>query len=218
MLRWNHPLYGSIYPPFILYLAKEGGILEELEKKIFDNASAAIYKTSQEYDGEFKISINITAKSLFWDIESYISECLSKYNIPAKRLWVEITEQDMISNADFVIDKLKRLKNYGHVLLIDDFGMGHTSLIYLQSNYFGVVKLDGSLISHLEENPTNQKIVASIVELGNELDIKVIAEYVETPAQQRMLEQLGCTWYQGYLYSKPLTLDDFIAYLKECNA
>ena len=123
----------------------------------------------------------------------------------------------MISNADFVIDKLKRLKNYGHVLLIDDFGMGHTSLIYLQSNYFGVVKLDGSLITHLEDNPTNQKIVASIVELGNELDVKVIAEYVETYAQQQMLEQLGCNWYQGYLYSKPLTLEDFITYIKEYN-
>lgn len=218
LLRWNHPLYGSIYPPFILYLAKEGGILEQLEKKIFDKASEAIYKTGQEYDGEFKISINITAKSLFWDIETYISECLNKYNISPKRLWVEITEQDMISNADFVIDKLKRLKNYGHVLLIDDFGMGHTSLIYLQSNYFGVVKLDGSLITHLEDNPTNQKIVASIVELGNELDVKVIAEYVETDAQQQMLEQLGCNWYQGYLYSKPLTLDDFITYIKEFNA
>lgn len=218
LLRWEHPLYGSIYPPFILYLAKEGGILEKLEKKIFDTATNAIYQTKQQYDGEFKISINITAKSLFWDIESYIAECLKKYNVPAKCLWVEITEQDMISNADYVIDKLKRLKNYGHVLLIDDFGMGHTSLIYLQSNYFGVVKLDGSLITNLETNLTNQKIVASIVELGKELDVKVIAEYVETKEQQHILKQLGCIWYQGFLYSKPLSLDNFIIYIKECNA
>lgn len=218
LLRWNHPLYGFIYPPFILYLAKEGGILEDLEKKIFDKAISAIHQTTLEYRGDFKISINITAKSLYWDIEDYISKSLQRYNIPANRLWVEITEQDMISNADFVIEKLKRLKNYGHVLLIDDFGMGHTSLIYLQSNYFGVVKLDGSLIRDLENNPTNQKIISSIVELGNDLNIKVIAEYVETPEQQQLLEQLGCIWYQGYLYSKPVTLNEFIAYIKECNA
>ena len=217
LLRWNHPLYGFIYPPFILYLAKEGEILEQLERRIFDMASRAIQKTEQEYDGDFKISVNITAKSLLWDIEACIKDCLEKYNIPASRLWVEITEQDVISNADYVIDKLERLKNFGHVLLIDDFGMGHTSLVYLQSNYFGVVKLDGSLVKKLEENKTNQKIVASIVELGNELNVKVIAEYVETKQQRDLLHDLGCNWYQGYLFSKPVELDVFIAYMKEYN-
>ena len=101
-------------------------------------------------------------------------------------MWVEITEQDVITNADAVIDKMQRLKHCGHVLLIDDFGMGHTSLIYLQSNYFGVVKLDGSLVKKILDNKTNQKIVASIVELGNELGVKVIAEYVETEEQRNM--------------------------------
>lgn len=217
LLRWKHPLYGFIYPPLIIYLAKEGGLLPQLETRVFDMASAAVKKTSQEYGGEFKISVNITAKSLLWDIESCIESCLRKYDIPAERLWVEITEQDVITNADAVIDKMQRLKNCGHVLLIDDFGMGHTSLIYLQSNYFGVVKLDGSLVKKILDNKTNQKIVASIVELGNELGVKVIAEYVETEEQRNMLKDLGCYWYQGYLFSKPVDLDTFIAFIKEYN-
>ena len=132
-------------------------------------------------------------------------------------MWVEITEQDVITNADAVIDKMQRLKNCGHVLLIDDFGMGHTSLIYLQSNYFGVVKLDGSLVKNLMDNETNQKIISSIVELGRELDVKIIAEYVETAEQRDLLKKLGCIWYQGYLYSKPVPLDDFIQCIKEHN-
>ena len=217
LLRWKHPLYGFIYPPFILYLAKEGGILEQLERRIFDKVSKAIKKTGEEYDGDFKISVNITAKSLLWDIETCIQECLDGYGIPEERLWVEITEQDVISNAEFVIDKMERLKKRGHVLLIDDFGMGHTSLVYLQSNYFGVVKLDGSLVKRLEENKTNQKIVASIVELGNELNVKVIAECVETENQRDLLKALGCNWYQGFLFSKPVELDAFIEYMRECN-
>lgn len=217
LLRWNHPMYGFIYPPLIVYLAKQGGILPDLERRIFDMAGAAIQKTSQEYDGKFKISVNITAKSLLWDVETCIDECIKKYEIPPEYMWLEITEQDMITNADFVVDKLKRLKNCGHVLLIDDFGMGHTSLIYLQSNYFGVVKLDGSLVKHLLDNPTNQKIVASIVELGTELGVKVIAEYVETQEQCQKLQELGCVWYQGYLFNKPIALDEFISYMKECN-
>lgn len=217
LLRWVHPLYGFIYPPLIIYLAKEGGILPELEERIFDTAAKAIKKTSQEYHGEFKISINITAKSLLWDIESCIDASLKKYDIPANRMWLEITEQDVISNSEFVVDKLKRLNSKGHTLLIDDFGMGHTSLIYLQSNFFGVVKLDGSLIKTLLENQTNQKIVASIVDLGKELNVSVIAECVETEEQRDELKELGCNWYQGYLFSKPVSLDEFISCIKEHN-
>lgn len=217
LLRWNHPLYGYIYPPLIVYLAREGGILPDLERRIFDITAAAIKKTSQEYDGKFKISVNITAKSLLWDVESCIESCIEKYGITPESMWIEITEQDVITNAEFVIDKLERLKNCGHILLIDDFGMGHTSLVYLQSNYFGVVKLDGSLVKHILDSRTNQKIVASIVELGNELGVKVIAEYVETEEQRQKLKELGCNWYQGYLFHKPISLEEFIAYMKECN-
>lgn len=217
LLRWNHPLYGMIFPPLIIYLAKEGGVLQELEEKLFDMAGAAIKKTSQEYGEDFKISVNITAKSLLWDVESCIAASLKKHDIPAERMWIEITEQDVISNADMVIDKLKRLDAHGHTLLIDDFGMGHTSLIYLQHDFFRVVKLDGSLVKNITESKTNQKIVASVVELGRELNVEVIAEYVETEEQRDKLHSLGCHWYQGYLYSKPIPLDEFIAFIKSYN-
>ena len=217
LLRWQHPLYGFIYPPLIMYLAKEGGILEQVETNVFEMAAGAIKKTEEAYDGEFKISVNITAKSLLWDIEACIEKCVKKYDIPTRRLWIEITEQDVISNAQQVIDKLQRMKNAGHTLLIDDFGMGHTSLVYLQSGYFEVVKLDGSLVKKLLDSKSSQKIVASIVELGKELDITVIAEYVETEEQRDKLLELGCKWYQGYLYSKPILLEEFIVYIKKGN-
>lgn len=217
LLRWNHPLYGMIYPPLIIYLAKEGEILSKLEQKLFDMAGAAIKHTGEEYGDNFKISVNITAKSLLWDVEACIDQALAKYDIPANRLWIEITEQDVISNADMVMDKLTRLDAKGHTLLIDDFGMGHTSLMYLQHNFFRVVKLDGSLVRNIDENVTNQKIVASVVELGRELGVEIIAEYVETENQRDLLNTLGCHWYQGYLYSKPVYLDEFIDFMKRCN-
>ena len=217
LIRWNHPLYGFIFPPLIIYLAKEGGILSMLEEKLFDMAGAAIKKTGEEYAGEFKISVNITAKSLLWDVEKSIDSSLEKYNIPAKRMWIEITEQDVISNADTVLDKLRRLDAKGHTLLIDDFGMGHTSLNYLQHNVFKVVKLDGSLVKKLEEKQTNQKIVASVVELGHDLGVEVIAEFVETEKQRDLLNDFGCHWYQGYLYSKPIPLDEFITFINDYN-
>ena len=214
LIRWNHPLFGFIYPPLIIYLAKEGGILPKLEQLLFEMACEAIHTTEQEFDGNFKISVNITAKSLLWDIESCINENMEKYHISPEKLWIEITEQDMIANSNIVIDKLSRLKKVGHTLLIDDFGMGHTSLLYLQSNYFNVVKLDGSLVKKILDIKTNQKIISSIVKLGSELGVEVIAEYVETEQQKDKLLELGCERYQGYLFSKPVSLEEFIGYLK----
>lgn len=214
LLRWQHPLFGFIYPPLIIYLAKEGGLLPKLEQLLVDMACNAIKTTGEQYDGNFKISINITAKSLLWDIETCIHDNLEKYHISPEKLWIEITEQDMVANSNIVVDKLSRLKQVGHTLLIDDFGMGHTSLLYLQSNYFNVVKLDGSLVKKILDSTTNQKIISSIVKLGAELGIEIIAEYVETNKQKEKLLELGCKQYQGYLFSKPVSLEEFISYLK----
>ena len=217
LLRWKHPVYGNIYPPLIVYLAKEGNLLEKVEEQIFEIATEAIEETAKVYDGHFKISVNITARSLLWDIEACIKKKMRKHNVEPDKLWIEITEQEMITHSDMVINKINRLKKVGHVLLIDDFGMGHTSLLYLQSNYFDVVKLDGSLVKNLLKNTTNQKIVKSVVELADTLDVKVIAEYVETEEQRDLLSSLGCKWYQGYLYSKPVELKEFIYILCEYN-
>lgn len=218
LLRWQHTDYGFIYPPLIIYLATEGGILPELEQEIVDMAVEAIRQIRESYKEDFKISINITAHSLNWEIEEYIKTKLKEYQIPAEKLWLEITEQDVLMNSEMVTRKIQQLKEDGHKLLIDDFGMGHTSLIYLQSDYFDVVKLDGSLVRHILEKETNQKIVASIVELGRKLGIKVIAEYVETEEQRQKLDELGCHCYQGYLYGKPMLLEEFVENLcRNCS-
>ena len=210
LLRWNHPQYGFIYPPLIIYLAKEGEILPDLERMLFDYAIKAIKQISKKCGNQFKISVNITAHSLNWEIEEYIDKKLQEYQVPAMQLWLEITEQDMLTNSEMVIRKINQLKAAGHKLLIDDFGMGHTSLIYLQSEHFDVVKLDGSLVREIIEKTTNQKIVASVIELAQKLNVKVVAEYVETEEQCNLLKELGCDWYQGYLYGKPMPLEEYI--------
>lgn len=216
LLRWNHPVFGFIYPPLIIYIAKAGGILPQLETLLFDTACSSIKRVSEEIGEDFKISVNITSQSLNWEgFEDCIEGALAKYQVPAKNLWLEITEQDMLSNSQLTVEKIERLKTKGHSFLIDDFGMGHTSLIYLQSNYFDVVKLDGSLVKSILTSTTNQKIVSSVVDLSKKLDIHVIAEFVETEDEKNTLCNLGCFWYQGYLYSPAIPLDKFIDFLGE---
>ena len=215
LLRWKHPFYGFIYPPLIIYLAKESGLLEDMEKFIIDSAVSSIVEISRQCGPNFKLSINLTAKSLLWDVDKYIDETLKKYNVPASQLWIEITEQDVLAKSTMVLEKLNNLKAQGHVMMIDDFGMGHTSILYLQSSNFGVVKLDGSLVKDILTNTTNQQIVSSIVTLADRLHIKIIAEFVETVEQRDKLLELGCKWYQGYLYEKPVPLAEFIDFMEE---
>ena len=113
-----------------------------------------------------------------------------------------------------MLDKIRRLKEQGHIFLIDDFGMGHTSLLYLQTNHFGVVKLDGSLTKDILQNDRNKNIITAITELGKSLHFKTIAEYVETEEQKNLLLVLGCDGFQGYYYSKPITLEELVPWME----
>ncbi len=216
LIRWNHPELGFIYPPLIIQLAKEAHILHKLEQFIFDEAARAVTQMKPETSSEFKVSVNITNESLEWDgIEQCIADVVEKYHIPNEWFCLEITEQDALSTSIDIADKIKNLKAKGHKFLIDDFGMGHTSLMYLQTSYFNVVKLDGSLTRDILDNERNSDIIGSIVYLGQSLDFKIIAEYVETREQRDELERLGCNAFQGYLYSKPLKLEDLLVWMEQ---
>lgn len=216
LIRWVHPVVGFIYPPLIIELAKEKSLLSKLEEFIFDEAAGAIARIQKSISSEFKISVNITNESLEWDgIEKCVENCVRKHQIPNEKLWLEITEQDALSSSIDIIDKLQRLKSKGHKFLIDDFGMGHTSLTYLQTNYFDVVKLDGALTQDVLENNRNSDIIASIVYLGQSLHFMTIAEFVETKEQRDELATLGCDAFQGYLYSKPISLEELVPWMEE---
>lgn len=216
LIRWNHPELGFIYPPLIIQLAKEAHNLHKLEQFIFDEAAGAVTQMKPETFSEFKVSVNITNESLEWDgIEQCIADVVEKYHIPNEWFCLEITEQDALSTSIDIADKIKNLKAKGHKFLIDDFGMGHTSLMYLQTSYFNVVKLDGSLTRDILDNERNSDIIGSIVYLGQSLDFKIIAEYVETREQRDELERLGCNAFQGYLYSKPLKLEDLLVWMEQ---
>lgn len=216
LLRWKHPIAGFIYPPLIIRLAKERKILHKIEEFLFDEAAGAIEELDKKLSSDFKVSVNITNESLEWDgIEKCIDESVKRHRISSEKLWLEITEQDALSSSFDIVEKLNYLKTKGHKFLIDDFGMGHTSLMYLQTNYFDVVKLDKALTKDILDNKRNSDIIGSIVYLGQSLHFTTVAEYVETQEQRDELERLGCDAFQGYLYSKPITLDELIPWMQK---
>lgn len=217
LLRWQYPEVGYIYPPLIIELAKERGILAELEHFVIHTACDALKELREEFlqDQKMKISVNITGTSLKNpNMVAMLEEAVEQHGVSRQNLWIEVTEQDAISSTEEVVGRLEKLHELGYHLLIDDFGMGHTSLVYLESSYFCVVKLDGSLTKECQ-NERYQEIISSITRLSHNLHFDVIAEYVETKEQREKLQELGCTGFQGYLYSPALPLEELKAWIRE---
>lgn len=216
LLRWNHPVVGMVYPPLIVRLAKEAGVLSKMEEIIFDTSASALSKIEKATENSFKLSVNITNESLLWDgFEKMVDESVKRYRISRENLWLEITEQDALSSSVDISEKMDHLKKKGHKLLIDDFGMGHTSLLYLQTSNFEIVKIDGRITRDAMHNDRYRDIIKSIVYLGNLLNFMTVAEFVETKEQAEMLKNLGVDAFQGYYYSMPVTLEELIDWIKK---
>ncbi|HCB93674.1 MAG TPA: hypothetical protein DEP57_07680 [Selenomonas sp.] len=219
LLRWDHPLAGFLYPPMIISIAKLGDYLPALEEFIFQESCRGIKKMNENLEGTYKISVNITGESLAYDeLEDNLDRAVRMAGIDPKQLWIEITEQDALAGTEENIERLHRLKKKGHKLLIDDFGMGHTSVAYLMTNQFDVVKLDGSITRDVIENTNSQHIVRSLTQLSKDMGLMVIAEFVDNVPQRNKLIELGCEIFQGYLYSKPVSMDEMLKLVKSGKA
>lgn len=208
LLRWIHPTYGMIYPPLVIRLAEESGKLLELEEKIFHAVIRDAKQLSEILSPEAKISINVTGETIQLDeFSDFLEDMQEAYPEYCNRIMLEITEQAAIQLDDNLIAKLTKIREMGYRLAIDDFSMGNTSIKYLQTNIFNVIKLDGSISRSVLNNERSYGIVASITKLASDLDIDVIAEFVENEKQRDILDKAECKWYQGELYGLALPLD-----------
>lgn len=210
LLRWEHPEYGMIYPPLVVQLAEESGILGQLEEGVFKAVIQDMQQLLPLLGKETKISVNVTGTTIQTEaFESFLRELQQKYPDYCSRICVEITEQVTLNFDDALIERLTRIHDMGYSLAIDDFSMGSTSIKYLQTNVFDLVKLDGGLSRNVLKNPRSRDIIASIASLTNNFGIQVLAEYVETEEQKKVLENAGCCLYQGYLYSPAVPVEKF---------
>ena len=217
LVRWNHDQLGLIPPPVIIAIAEESSLMDELGNWIFA-ASISQYNTFKEAGFEdIIVSVNITPSQLDNTLlaDDFIAICNS-LNIPPKCIEIEITEQAALGGANR-IKIINKLKEHGFHIAMDDFGMGHSSLMYLKEFNLSTIKLDGSLVKEILVNPSCCEIISSIVHLCKSMDIHIIAEFVETKEQRDLLEKLGCCCYQGYLYSKAVSPGDAISYFKSLS-
>lgn len=216
LLRWRHPVFDMIYPPLIIKLAHETAMLTQLEEYIFSAAAEGFGRIQRETGREVSLCVNVTPATLReTSLLPLLSRLITTYQIPKGMFCIEVTEQmTMMMNME-TETVFQKMKDMGLQIAIDDFSMGFTSIKYLQSSQFDLLKVDGNLVQGMNENPRCLDIIESVLHLAKALKFEVLAECVETEEQQKELEKLGCFHYQGYLFSPAVPLDDYISLLKE---
>ena len=216
LLRWKHSIGGFIYPPLVIILAKEEGFLDELGEYIINKACIDLKKSEKLLRNPVKFSVNISPDQLDDPkLPEQIKNIISSNDINPNMLGIEITEQIALSGSQIIIERINAIHNLGIKLIMDDFGMGHSSLIYLQNNNFDIVKLDGSLVKEILTNKRSSEIIMTIVNLSKNLEFDIVVEYVENIDQRDKLYGLGCEIYQGYYYSKAIPFEEFVEYANQ---
>lgn len=214
LLRWNHPVTGYIAPPVLIRLAHESGILNELGYSLLDRACLDAQAIQNSVSNNICLSINISPKQLqdpgFFD---KTLEIVRQYPLERIHIVLEITERAAMELSAELKKKMEYMKEQGLEFSLDDFGMGHNSLVQLQEGCFNEVKIDGNLVSQLPNNKSTREIISGIVQMSQNLNCRTIAEFVETEEQRDMLLSLGCVIYQGYYYSKALPPEEFLKYI-----
>lgn len=210
LLRWDHPVCGFISPPLLISLAHQDGFLDELGLYLIEKACKDAVLMDKK-GIKLNLSINISPKQI--ENLSFVSNVLEikkRYPLNNVQLVFEITERALLITSDIILERILELRKNGIKLSMDDFGMGHSSITYLQENIFDEVKLDGSLVKRLLENDRTKEIIVGITEMSKRLNFHVVAEFVETREQINILKNVGCSIYQGWYYGKAEPLDIFL--------
>ncbi|MGA1621933.1 MAG: EAL domain-containing response regulator [Synechocystis sp.] len=214
LIRWRHPQRGFISPGVFIPLAEKVGFITQLGEWV-------IQSVLQQWDHwrslglpSIRVGINISAQQFHGKgLVQTLKSGVEKYNLPAGFIEVELTETLLVKNVEESIQQLQNLRSQGFRVAIDDFGTGYSSLSYLQRLPFDVLKIDQSFVRDIDKNSKNETITATIISLAHQLDLQVIAEGVETWEEYHTIANLGCDELQGYLFSRPLSVEDFTALL-----
>ena len=212
LIRWNHPELGNIPPDRFIVLAEENGMIIPIGDWVLEHACHQLNAWKQIYEPFGPVSVNLSGTQLRQPaLLARIQELLTSYSLEPGGLQLEITENFIMSQTEEALDVLHKLKQMGVQLAIDDFGTGYSSLSYLKRLPLNTLKIDQSFIRGLPDDVDDVAIVRAIIALGRSMQLTIIAEGVETQAQQDFLAKEGCEQIQGYIVSVPLSADEFAA-------
>ncbi len=204
LIRWHHPTFGEVPPEHFISLAEENGMILQIGDWVLETACRQMYEWSLTYESLGPLSVNLAGAQLRQpNLLGRIDQLLNDNGLKPGLLQLEITENFIMSQAEEALAVLHQLKHLGVQLAIDDFGTGYSSLSYLKRLPLDILKIDQSFVRGLPDDPHDVAIVRAIIALGRSMQFTVIAEGVETLAQQQFLAQESCEQIQGYIVSPP---------------
>jgi len=204
LVRWTHPIKGLVAPDVFVPLAEDCGLINQLTDWVLEHVAVQL-KQWLEDGHKLTLAVNLSVKDLMQeDLHAKLHDLIQHHQLPKNILELEITESTLMEHPELTITELEKIQKMGITIAIDDFGSGYSSLNYLKKLPVDVLKIDRSFIVDIESDPNDSAIVAGIIALAKSLHMTTVAEGVETEAQRRILQSLGCDSFQGYLVSKPV--------------
>lgn len=206
LVRWQHSSLDLIPPGRFITIAEESGLIIQIDRIVMKKAMHQFVLWYKKGLNPGKLSLNLAMKQLAQDdLMSYLLNTMNELNFKAEWLELEVTESQVMKNPEDAIEKLNKISKMGIDIAIDDFGTGYSSLSYLKKLPLDKLKIDQSFVCDIPEDEDDMAITKAIIALGQSLNLKVIAEGVETQAQKEFLAQNNCDLIQGFLYSRPVT-------------
>tara|TARA_R110000764_G_scaffold110472_1_gene196939 strand:+ start:6984 stop:10853 length:3870 start_codon:yes stop_codon:yes gene_type:complete len=210
LLRWNHPVRGNVSPADFIPIAEELGLIRILGKWVMDQACQQLAQWRLRGFNMPRLAVNLSSMQ-FDDgqLVEQISDILERYELPPQVLEVELTESILLRNLELTMSTLNRLKEKGVHIAIDDFGTGYSALNYLKDFPIDTLKIDRGFIQAMRPDSRDARLAEAIVALGRSLQLRVIAEGVETDEQYRLVSGFGCDEVQGFHLGRPVGADEF---------
>jgi diguanylate cyclase (GGDEF)-like protein len=211
LIRWLHPERGMIPPDLFISLAEETGLIMDIGEWVIHTACVDAVRVASHYEA-MTIAVNISAKQFYGpSLVENIEQVLQATGLPAEQLEVEITEGILLNDMEHAIGILNQLREMGISISLDDFGTGFSSLNYLRQLPIDVLKIDRSFISNMLMHSKDRAIVKTIIELGRHMELKVIAEGIETREEAVFLRDNGCHIGQGFLFARPAPVESLLS-------
>jgi len=217
LIRWLHPQKGIISPNLFIPLAEETGLIKNLGEWVIKTAWEQLKNWHELGLENLRMAVNLSARQFNQiDIYNWLQQTLVDLAIDPNlfSLELELTERILVENVTLAMQKLNLIKSLGIKISIDDFGTGYSSLSYLQKFSFDILKIDQIFVRNIQGNSKNIAITNSIINMAHQLDLRVVAEGVETLEELAVLRDLGCDEIQGYLFSPPIPALEFEALVR----
>jgi diguanylate cyclase (GGDEF)-like protein len=220
LLRWNHPERGMLAPGVFIHVAEEAGLITDLGTWVLNRGCRTMAEWRRRFDRvDVSLALNLSPRDLLQpSLIPMLADLLQETGLDARHIKLEITETAVMENPEMATARLEKLQKMGFQVAMDDFGTGYSSLSYLQRLPIDILKIDRSFVQTMLENPSNLEIIKAIIGLGKLLDLRIVAEGVETPEQLSTLQTLGCDLAQGYLLGRPMPRAQAEVLLTECSS